>query len=85
MQRSTISIRIPIGSFQEFWNHLQDTFNLFKRQDFIYWKKSSQKKQMVVEFSKEFLSKLQMASANDSDSNSKQEEIDYQCYNFEPT
>ena len=50
-----------------------------------YWKNSSQKRQIVVESSKEFSSKLQMASPIDSDSNWKQKEIDYQCYNFEPT
>ena len=40
---------------------------------------------MVVESSKKLSPKLLMASPNDSDSNSKQKEIDYQCYNFEPT
>ena len=35
MQRSAISIRISIETFQEFWNHQQDNFNLFNKQDFI--------------------------------------------------
>ena len=39
-----------------------------------YWKNSSQKRQIVVESSKEFSSKLQMASPINSDSNSKQKD-----------
>ena len=84
---SGISIRILIETFQEFCNHQQDNFNncLTDKTLSTYWKNSSQKRQIVVESSKEFSSKLQMASPIDSDSNWKQKEIDYQCYNFEPT